>query len=259
MQTAANFHVLPYLDTNYCYIVSDWGSTRTVAFDAGVGVKLIDIIQEMELPPLMAIFSTHRHEDHCVGNESIINVYPDIPSFGSDYEIVPGRNTRMEPGSVFHMTPNLRVRSMFLKSHTKAALGYYVYDDSDQSKAPLLITGDSIFCAGAGKFVEGHVKEMQVIVERLQKFPRNTLIFPGHEFTEPNLRFAAQAEPSNEDVRQRLQVVQRLRAEGHPTVPSTLEMEFRTNPFLRCKTLARMQIVREAKDRFDYLEGIDHD
>lgn len=57
--------------------------------------------------------------------------------------------------------------------------------------------------------------------------------FCAHEYTEANGRFALTVEPENADLHARMDEVRQLRGEGKPTVPSTLGMERRTNPFLR--------------------------
>jgi hydroxyacylglutathione hydrolase len=58
-------------------------------------------------------------------------------------------------------------------------------------------------------------------------------VYCGHEYTESNLRFAMSVEPSNPKLAARNERVQGLRARGTATVPSTLEEEKLTNPFLR--------------------------
>ncbi len=57
----------------------------------------------------------------------------------------------------------------------------------------------------------------------------------GHEYTESNLRFAAHLEPSNGDVDRARDRASELRAEGKPTVGTTLDGERRINPFLRVR------------------------
>jgi hydroxyacylglutathione hydrolase len=63
--------------------------------------------------------------------------------------------------------------------------------------------------------------------------PDNTKVYCGHEYTESNLRFAMSVEPKNPKLVARFERVQGLRARGASTVPSTLEEEKQTNPFLR--------------------------
>ena len=44
--------------------------------------------------------------------------------------------------------------------------------------------------------------------------------------------------------------IERLRAEGRPTVPTTLGIEKRFNPFLRAASADEFAHLRQAKDRF---------
>jgi hydroxyacylglutathione hydrolase len=60
-----------------------------------------------------------------------------------------------------------------------------------------------------------------------------TKVYCGHEYTENNLRFAHSVEPGNADVAAAVQKAKATRAEGRPTVPSTVAEEKRINPFLR--------------------------
>jgi hydroxyacylglutathione hydrolase len=48
-----------------------------------------------------------------------------------------------------------------------------------------------------------------------------------------NLRFAATVEPGNHDIRAHLELCQSLRRHGLPTLPSSIELELKINPFLR--------------------------
>ena len=59
-------------------------------------------------------------------------------------------------------------------------------------------------------------------------------MFCGHEYTAANLRFALTVEPSNGAALNYLESVSRIRAEGSPSLPSTLSLEINVNPFLRC-------------------------
>ncbi len=63
--------------------------------------------------------------------------------------------------------------------------------------------------------------------------PDDTRIYCAHEYTLDNIAFAQWVEPNNPDLRQRERDCQALRERGLPTVPSLLELERRTNPFLR--------------------------
>jgi hydroxyacylglutathione hydrolase len=55
-----------------------------------------------------------------------------------------------------------------------------------------------------------------------------------HEYTLANLRFAAAVEPDNADIAAHTRHCLALREQGQPTLPSTIALEQRINPFLRC-------------------------
>jgi len=68
---------------------------------------------------------------------------------------------------------------------------------------------------------------------KLKKLPQNTRIYCGHEYTINNLKFAKAVEPDNIDLITRYNDVLDLRKNNIPTLPSTLLIELKTNPFLR--------------------------
>ena len=68
---------------------------------------------------------------------------------------------------------------------------------------------------------------------KLSKLDEATRVFCAHEYTEKNLGFASLVEKNNPDLKARVQNTLALRAKNQPTLPSTIGLEKRTNPFLR--------------------------
>jgi hydroxyacylglutathione hydrolase len=58
-------------------------------------------------------------------------------------------------------------------------------------------------------------------------------VYFGHEYTKKNLEFALTLEPGNRALQEKYAWVQGERSAGRPTVPTTIESEKATNPFLR--------------------------
>ena len=81
---------------------------------------------------------------------------------------------------------------------------------------------------------EGTPAIMYRSLEKLRNLPCSTRVYCAHEYTVANLRFALAAEPDNAAITDRLLDAMALRDAEKPTVPSTIELELRTNPFLRC-------------------------
>ncbi|TMA57444.1 MAG: hydroxyacylglutathione hydrolase, partial [Deltaproteobacteria bacterium] len=116
-------------------------------------------------------------------------------------------------------------RVFFIPGHTTGHVAYLFENN--------LFCGDTLFTAGCGRLFEGTPEQMQSSLKKLMDLPDNTKGYCGHEYTESNLRFAVSVEPKNPKLVSRFERVQGLRARGTSTVPSTLEEEKQTNPFLR--------------------------
>lgn len=63
--------------------------------------------------------------------------------------------------------------------------------------------------------------------------PGDTRVFCAHEYTQSNARFALSVDGGNPVLVARAAEVDRMRARGEATVPSTIALERATNPFLR--------------------------
>jgi hydroxyacylglutathione hydrolase len=83
-------------------------------------------------------------------------------------------------------------------------------------------------------------------LDRILQCGKQSRIFFGHEYTEFNLRFAAQVDPVNPALDPRIARVRKMRKADQPSTPSTLEEELATNPFLRIEDGAIIdQLERE--------------
>ena len=97
----------------------------------------------------------------------------------------------------------------------------------------ILFCGDTLFAGGIGRIFEGTAKQMFESIVKIKKLNENTKVYCGHEYTLSNLEFASQVEPNNKKIANRLEHVRKLRSCNKETLPSLLEEEFATNPFLR--------------------------
>ena len=72
-------------------------------------------------------------------------------------------------------------------------------------------------------------------MQRYAALPDETQVYCGHEYTQSNGRYALVAEPDNAAIVERMIAVDAARANGEPTVPTTIGLERATNPFLRAE------------------------
>jgi hydroxyacylglutathione hydrolase len=119
---------------------------------------------------------------------------------------------------------------MHLPGHTLGHIAFYHGDP----QRPLLFCGDTLFAAGCGRLFEGTAQQMFDSLQRLAALPEQTEVYCTHEYTLSNLRFAQTVEPENLCISQRLQEVSALRDRQLFSLPSSIGLEKRSNPFLRC-------------------------
>jgi hydroxyacylglutathione hydrolase len=123
-------------------------------------------------------------------------------------------------------------RVLAVPGHTAGHLAYY---GQPPEQAPIVFCGDTLFCAGCGRLFEGTPAQMLASLDALAELPDATQVCCAHEYTLSNLRFAAAVEPDNAAIAQHAARCQAQRAQGVPTLPSTLALERQINPFLRTR------------------------
>jgi hydroxyacylglutathione hydrolase len=115
-----------------------------------------------------------------------------------------------------------------------------------QTDQPALFCGDTLFNAGAGNCHNGgHPAELyKTFSEQLAKLPDSTLIYPGHDYIENNLRFTLNREPDNKRAQEMLERTQGQ--DPDKAYVSTLNVERDVNTFFRLSSPSVISKLREA-------------
>ncbi|VDO75153.1 unnamed protein product [Heligmosomoides polygyrus] len=177
-----------------------------------------------------AALVTHHHWDHAGGMGEFRKIWSagEAQIYGGD-ERIDHLSHKM---FAFSVLCSDQVTALHTPCHTRGHICYYVTHPDSNDR--IVLTGDTLFIAGCGKFFEGNGSEMHHnLNEILAKLPDDTLVYPGHEYTYSNLKFAHHIEPSNESVKRKLEWASQRRERNEPTVPSTIAEEKETNPFMR--------------------------
>lgn len=219
-------HLVPCLKDNYAYLLHRAGSADTIVVDASEEAPVLAALGRLGLNPV-AILATHHHLDHVGGNAGLLARYPDLRVYGyrTDRGRIPGQTHFLRDGQEFEAA-GIAVKVLHIPGHTLGAVAYVAEGAA--------FTGDTLFAAGCGRLFEGTAAQMyESLNVKLGALPDGTRVYCGHEYTLSNLRFAASLEPDNEAIAKKLAWAQAARAQGQPTLPSTLGEERLTNPFLR--------------------------
>ena len=217
-------HQIPLLRDNYGYLVVCEQTNQAAIVDPSEAEPVLRRIAQEKVEPV-AILNTHHHRDHTGGNPGLLATHK-LKVYGhtSDRERVFGMTDGIDEGAAIQIG-ELEGSVFFIPGHTTGHVAYLFENN--------LFCGDTLFTAGCGRLFEGTPEQMHGSLKKLMALPDNTKVYCGHEYTESNLRFAMTVEAKNPKLAARFEHVQRLRARGIPTVPSTLEEEKLTNPFLR--------------------------
>lgn len=222
----ARLVVVPCLRDNYAYLAGRDGASEVAVVDPSEGAPVIQALEADQLRPV-ALLCTHHHLDHVGGVEALIDRYGALPVFGHrlDAERIPRLNHLLDDGDCIDVA-GVDWRVLHVPGHTLGAVAY--------AGEELVFTGDTLFGGGCGRLFEGTAAMLhRSLSEKLGRLPSLTRVCPGHEYTASNLAFACAVEPDNASIRARAAAVAALRAEGLPSVPSTIAEELATNPFLR--------------------------
>ena len=248
---------IPCLSDNYAFLIHAAETGETALVDAPEAAPIAAALADRDWR-LSHILITHHHGDHIDGVEALRAASgAKVIGAGADARRLPKLDVAVADGDSFDFAGHA-VQVFDVSGHTIGHIAFYIPD------AGAAFTADSLMALGCGRLFEGTPEMMWASLRKLAALPAETLICSGHEYTASNARFALTVEPGNPDLAARAKAIDAARADGVPTVPSTLAEELATNPFLRAhlsevKTAIGMSDasdvavfaeIRQRKDRF---------
>ncbi|RDA89531.1 hypothetical protein CP533_2939 [Ophiocordyceps camponoti-saundersi (nom. inval.)] len=184
---------------NYAYLVVDDKSKDAVIIDPANPPEVTPVLKKAiddGSIKLKAIVNTHHHWDHAGGNKKLLAELDAVPNLdvvgGKDCEAV----TKTPAHGETWKLGDISVKSVHTPCHTQDSICYLMEDQTGRA----VFTGDTLFVGGCGKFFEGSAAEMhEALNKRLASLPDDTVVYPGHEYTASNAKFAMSVQPSEAD------------------------------------------------------------
>jgi hydroxyacylglutathione hydrolase len=218
---------LPAFTDNYIWMLHD--DRQAIVVDPGDAASVAAALDAQGLA-LAAILVTHHHPDH-VGGLAALRPRLQGPVYGPAREAIPQPFTPVADGDRVDVL-GLRFQVIDVPGHTAGHIAYFL--PAGDGQAPVLFCGDTLFSGGCGRLFEGTPAQMHQSLGRLAALPGDTRVCCAHEYTESNLKFANAVEPANAALARYTVACRALRADGLPTLPSTIAQERAINPFMRC-------------------------
>lgn len=222
-----SINAIPAFKDNYIWTIIHEQNHAVICVDPGEARPVLDYLKANKLT-LNAILITHHHPDHCGGITELAHAFPGVSIYAPkdkriDIVTHPVQNEDHIQLESYHF------RVIEIPGHTSTHICFL------EPSKQWLFCGDTLFSAGCGRVFDGTMKELHDSLQLIKNLPDDTEIYCGHEYTRKNLDFAALVEPDNESITD-----YRHYLKQHPhlvTLPSTLALEKKINPFLRTKSL----------------------
>ena len=241
-------HQLPVLNDNIIWI---WvRGNQAVVVDPAVAEPVITWLRDRDLQ-LKAVLQTHHHADHIGGTLKLLAQWPAaaVVAAAADLERIPFQTVSVRGGDRLPLLGQ-QLDVIDVPAHTRAHIAFLLPEGGRAGEPAALFCGDTLFSAGCGRLFEGTAADMHRALQRLGSLPDSTTVHCAHEYTEANLRWAAQRAPLNQQIQARLEQVQSLRRQGASSLPSTMKIEQATNLFLQASTPDELATLRTDKDQW---------
>ncbi|QLB20217.1 hydroxyacylglutathione hydrolase [Vespertiliibacter pulmonis] len=226
------------LADNYIWLLQQ--GTKAIIFDPSESEPVLDFITKNQLE-LTACLLTHNHSDHTNGVEGLRAKFPELTVIGPQETAV--FNTQcVEPKQQFYLL-DLRFEVIKSAGHTAGHISYLVDNQ-------WLFCGDSLFSGGCGRVFTGDYQAQYEALQQFKQLPDEIQVFPAHEYTQSNLKFAATVILDQPILLAYQARVDLLREQGKVTLPTTIGLEKQVNPFIQAGSLSEFITLRQQKDIF---------
>jgi len=234
-------HQFPCLSDNYGFLIHDPGSGETATIDTPDADAILAQAAAKGWR-ITEIWNTHWHPDHAGGNAAIKAATGAVVIGPAEVERIGQAPDRIVTEGEVVKLGNIAARVLDVGGHTLQHIAFVF--DTDH----VAFVGDTLFSLGCGRMFEGTPQQFWQSLQKLAALPGDFTLYCAHEYTLANARFAMSVDPANRALQARVAEIERLRAEGKPTVPMRLAVERETNPFLRARNLKGAIQMPDASD-----------
>lgn len=213
------------LQDNYGYIVLDEATQTCASIDSPDAEAIIAKAKSLGLT-INQVWNTHWHPDHAGGNAKLKEEFgakifapAEVQTHGFIIDEI------IRPGGTINLGA-LKAEIIDVSGHT---MGHIAFNFASEKVA---FVGDSLFALGCGRLFEGKPDQAHKSLLRLLELPDETLVYCAHEYTLANAIFCESLCLSNYELSKRIDEIKSLRKQGQPTIPTSIGLERKTNPFL---------------------------
>ena len=222
--------IIKCLQDNYSYLIIDNENQTACVVDPGESTPIINYLDKSKIN-LKFILNTHHHYDHVGGNSILKEKYNcKVVGYEMDKNRIPEIDIKLNDNQKWK-NELFECEILHVPGHTSGHISIYI------KQLNALFTGDTLFSLGCGRIFEGTYDEMYNSLEKLKKFPKNTQIYCGHEYTKKNADFCLSIDTKNSKLINKISQIDERIKSNKATIPSNLEDELKCNIFLKSDNL----------------------
>ena len=235
--------IIPCLHDNYSYLVIDEKNNIACAIDPSEAKPIIKYLEKKNIN-LKYILNTHHHYDHVGGNQELKKKYnARVIGYRGDKDRIPEIDTLVNDQEIWKQE-SFEAKIIHIPGHTLGHICFYFFNEE------AAFTGDTLFSLGCGKIFEGSYEQMFNSLMKIKALPLKTKIYCGHEYTKQNAKFCITHDKNNENLKNKIKIIDKKLENNLPTIPSTIREELDCNIFLRSNKVETFSKLRDLKDNF---------
>ena len=235
--------IIPCLHDNYSYLVIDEKNNIACAIDPSEAKPIIKYLEKKNIN-LKYILNTHHHYDHVGGNQELKKKYnAHVIGYRGDKDRIPEIDTLVDDQEIWKQE-SFEAKIIHIPGHTLGHICFYFFNEE------AAFTGDTLFSLGCGKIFEGSYEQMFNSLMKIKALPLKTKIYCGHEYTKQNAKFCITHDKNNENLKNKIKIIDKKLENNLPTIPSTIKEELDCNIFLRSNKVETFSKLRDLKDNF---------
>ena len=235
--------IISCLHDNYSYLVIDEKNNIACAIDPSEAKPIIKYLEKKNIN-LKYILNTHHHYDHVGGNQELKKKYnARVIGYKGDKHRIPEIDTLVDDQEIWKQE-SFEAKIIHIPGHTLGHICFYFFNEE------AAFTGDTLFSLGCGKIFEGSYEQMFNSLMKIKALPLKTKIYCGHEYTKQNAKFCITHDKNNENLKNKIKIIDKKLENNLPTIPSTIREELDCNIFLRSNKVETFSKLRDLKDNF---------
>jgi len=229
---------------NYHYLIACGETGQAMAVDP-LDWRAVHEAAQRRGWTITHILNTHEHGDHIGGNDGLrAATGAEVLAHAGAAPKPSALDRAVGEGDIIRIGRSVELECLDTPGHTRAHVCLLAHGDR-----PALISGDTLFNAGAGNCHNGGDPDLlyETFEKRFARLPDAVAVHPGHDYLARNLAFTLEVEPDNAAA---AALLAQLTGDGAAAPVTTLGEERRINAFFR---LQRPTIVDRLRQRFPEL------